>query len=427
MTWQLSSSFLPCTFVHPSSESSTLSSILYDSDVLALSSLFIDDIAAVASDSVMKASALLSLLCMFSILPLTGALGLTRRPKTIVATNLGYASSQQRCHHRQGPRITASATTNGCANIDSDTEFNPYDDPEPRPLPLPTVAPKERSTLKRRRLNQLKNGRTKPNMVPDDPKEEWEWFYQRLQLRYKNRWNDEGPSDPIEEALLRNWMANQRKAFMKTLGVLNLADKANWGTEYLPLAQKERLDQAGFHWGHLQPTSLTNDVVYSADFQSGVRTKYKDWIWSPIFESLVKWKKEHGHTNVPLANEDGLGTWTAQQRSIRWDMPQRRREKLDSISFDWNWKDVAIVSPINKTKVVLDGAKVKEVRFASRVSQLKEFRRANGHCVVPSDYGDVPGLGVWVKSIQGRRRDLSPGSIANLEKIGLVFDPDEVS
>jgi hypothetical protein len=65
------------------------------------------------------------------------------------------------------------------------------------------------------------------------------------------------------------------------------------------------------------------------------------------------------------------------------------------------------------------------VPFPRRVSQLKEYRLLHGDCAVPLDYQDVPGLGAWVKRIQGRRRELSPGSISRLEKIGLVFSPDD--
>ena len=173
---------------------------------------------------------------------------------------------------------------------------------------------------------------------------------------------------------------------------------------------------------------LTDDLVYSNDFQRKVRTNYKDWMWNPKFESLVRWKKVHQHTNVPLANgDDGLGTWVAHQRTIRWDMPQRRREKLDSISLDWTWKDDTIIKSTNKTAMVAETSKEKAVPFARRMSQLKDYRRTNGDCAVPLDYDVVPGLGIWVNDIRSRRREFSPGSIANLEKIGLAFNPDNES
>lgn len=305
-----------------------------------------------------------------------------------------------------------------------DEESNPFDDLEPNALPasqLPTQI--KELKLKRRQAVTIN-----PYNIPQNSEKEWEWFYERLRVRHEARSKNHqvGPTDPIEESLLRHWMALQRKSFMKSLGVIDLADKANWGTEYLTRERKERLDLLGFHWGHLQSHSLTDDLVYSNNFQRKVRTTYKDWMWNPKFECLVLWKKVHRHTNVPLASgDDGLGMWTAQQRTIRWDMPQRRREKLDSISLDWNWKDETTLNSTIKTVMVTEMPKEKAVPFARRMSQLKDYRRTNGDCEVPLDYDVVPGLGIWVSEIRSRRRDFSPGSIANLEKIGLVFNPDD--
>ena len=322
---------------------------------------------------------------------------------------------------------TTSSSACYATNEDKDDEdSNPFDDPEPKAPPASQLP----IQIKQLKLKRRQTVTINPYNIPKNPEEQWEWFYERLRVRYEARSKNHqvGPTDPIEESLLRHWMAMQRKSFMKSIGVIDLADKTNWGTEYLTRERKERLDLLGFHWGHLQSHSLTDDLVYSNDFQRKVRTNYKDWMWNPKFESLVRWKKDHQHTNVPLANgDDGLGTWVAHQRTIRWDMPQRRREKLDSISLDWTWKDDTIIKSTNKTAMVAETSKEKAVPFARRMSQLKDYRRTNGDCAVPLDYDVVPGLGIWVNDIRSRRREFSPGSIANLEKIGLAFNPDNES
>jgi hypothetical protein len=373
----------------------------------------------------------LLLLLLVMLLP-TAAFDLTKA----FALTLRHSSQPLQCHRRSvkrslitlsatGDEITSECTIQSYDYIDLDTDTNPYDDPEPEALPPSPLSKMAHPTTTR--LKRRKRVNANPYSIPEAPNEEWEWFFEKLERESELRAVGNRPVDPIEESLLRHWMAKQRKSFMKSIGVLDLADQANWGIEYLTRERKERLDQAGFHWGHLQPKTLTNDFIYSDEFQRSVRTKYKDWMWNPLFQSLIVWNNQNGHTNVPLDSEDGLGVWTALQRTIRLEMPQRRREKLDSISFDWSWKDETKKkrNTTTKTKVVTDSPAESAVPFPRRVSQLKAYRQLHGDCAVPLDYQDVTGLGAWVRRIQGRRRELSPGSITKLEKIGLVFDHDD--
>lgn len=115
----------------------------------------------------------------------------------------------------------------------------------------------------------------------------------------------------LGEALLRQWMAQQRKPFMKSLGVLDCNDKSNWGTPYLTRNQKELLDAVNFQWGHLKPSSLSNDshdVVYSVEFQKRVRLSYKDWQWNQWYRRLCVFASQHGHTRVS-ASSMMMSTW----------------------------------------------------------------------------------------------------------------------
>jgi hypothetical protein len=139
-------------------------------------------------------------------------------------------------------------TTHDCTGAIQDefahlVDSHPMDDLEPCLPPRPLTQPN-------------------PYKIPTNQQDEWEWFYSKL----RDRKSALGPdTNIIEESLLRNWMAQQRKSFMKTLGVLDLGEKANWGTTYLSRDRKERLDELNFPWGHLQPPSLTNDFIYSDD------------------------------------------------------------------------------------------------------------------------------------------------------------------
>jgi hypothetical protein len=255
--------------------------------------------------------------------------------------------------------------------------------------------------------------KTNPYDIPIKQDDEWEWFYSKLKAR--NKATGHNDTDIIEESLLRNWMAQQRKSFMKSLGVLDLSEKANWGTIYLSRQRKERLDELNFPWGHLQPSSLQNGFIFSDDFQRRVRLKYKDWLWSNFYQKLIVFKTQHGHTCVPVTGEHGeLGTWTIQQRRIRWNMPERRRVLLDQLQFDWDNCEDEQNNPVPSKTQQGDEEKV---AFATRVKQLKEYRKTHGDCNVPIDSA----LGKWVQRMQGCRLKLSPSTIQKLELIGLIF------
>lgn len=212
--------------------------------------------------------------------------------------------------------------------------------------------------------------------IKHDQDEEWEYFYQKLQQHTSNETNNKKNSattttssssssgttlDVREQSLLRNWCADQRKSYMKSLGVLDLGEKANWGTEFMTRERKERLDAAGFFWGQLvspSSSSLTSttlsstsssstpsrtttddDYIFSEEYQAKVRLKYKDWIWNPLYDRLKTYYEKNGHTNVRMKRTDVLGTWCAKQRRIREDMPDRRKRKLDALGFDWDWNE----------------------------------------------------------------------------------------
>mmetsp|Transcript_6341 Transcript_6341/g.9662 ORF Transcript_6341/g.9662 Transcript_6341/m.9662 type:complete len:369 (+) Transcript_6341:194-1300(+) len=290
-------------------------------------------------------------------------------------------------------------------------ESNPYDDPEPASL-----------TSRKQPMPKLTKPHQNSYKIPEDPDEEWEWFYNKL----KARQDGETGQNAIEESLLRNWMANQRKSFMKTLGVLDIGEPSNWGTDYLPLGRKRRLDSVGFYWGHLQPESLTNELVYTDEYQRKVRLKYKDWIWTPKYEALLQYKEAHGNTRVPMAHIHGLGAWAATQRKVRWKMPERRRKLLDAAGFDWSWKDSNTrkqnMKMPKKSEETNHGTNIKKksVSFPRRLNQLKEYRKKHGDCNVPIDYEG--GLGEWVALTKSRGSKFSPRTVKQLEQLGFEFE-----
>ncbi|KAL9179533.1 hypothetical protein ACHAXT_008823 [Thalassiosira profunda] len=68
--------------------------------------------------------------------------------------------------------------------------------------------------------------------------------------------------------------------------------------------------------------------------------------------------------------------------------------------------------------------------FAERLSELEEYRRAHGHCLVPKRYEGSPALGNWVNKqrqnyrryARGEKTSMNDKRIAALNDIGFVWD-----
>jgi hypothetical protein len=108
--------------------------------------------------------------------------------------------------------------------------------------------------------------------------------------------------------------------------------------------------------------------------------------WNKQYENLVEFKRKNGHCLVPQKyRKDGLalGTWVRTQRGLHSNNKLRRYRKapLDEIGFIW--------------KVPASGGNYDKI-WHTQYEKLVEFKRKNGHCIVPQRYQEVVGLGIWV-------------------------------
>ena len=114
--------------------------------------------------------------------------------------------------------------------------------------------------------------------------------------------------------------------------------------------------------------------------------------WDMNFMKLKKFKKEHGHCEVPYnpANKAlyRLSIWCVTQRQRRKFHPLKynpdRIRKLDSIGFSWNSLDA---------------------RFERKFKELMEFKKKFGHCDVPFNGKNYRSLGMWVHHQRTRHND----------------------
>jgi superfamily II DNA or RNA helicase len=136
--------------------------------------------------------------------------------------------------------------------------------------------------------------------------------------------------------------------------------------------------------------------------------------WEEMFQQLVKFKQEHGHTNVSQRSGKyaALGTWVRNQRGAKRDkrpIMVERTKRLDEIGFVWTL--------------------VETVSWEDMFAALVEFKKIHGHCNVPQkSRGHISleqkRLGKWVNSQRTHyyRRKMRPDRQRQLESIGFVWN-----
>jgi len=268
-------------------------------------------------------------------------------------------------------------------------------------------SPTSRQLVARVRLLHTRHaGITNVYNIPVDRDEQWDFFYQMLQTA------ENMSSTDVRQSILRSWCAEQRKSYMKTLGVLDLGVRSNWGTEYLTRERKQRLDVAEFDWGHLKHVG-NDELVFSNKFQATVREMYEGDTLTQGYQAIAKRNAklymEHGVTDIPIIK----GNTMAQKRMISEmlsdsTLKSSRRYNLDG-------KEILSDSK-GKSSV-----KKKVTPWSQRIKHLKIFAEEHGHCNVPPDFDKDGGLGKWVK----RQKDNTKLSLRNqmvLEDLGFKFN-----
>ena len=137
--------------------------------------------------------------------------------------------------------------------------------------------------------------------------------------------------------------------------------------------------------------------------------------WDAMFSKLEQYKAEHNDTwirNPETDEEKKLWSWTSIQRQKRRadELTEERIQKLDSLDFDWN----------------LDYS---QKTWEEMFSELEEFQKAHGHCLVPTAHST---LGGWVSRQRMLRRGEREGwrpitqeQIARLGALGFVWDAQD--
>jgi len=206
-------------------------------------------------------------------------------------------------------------------------------------------------------------------------------LYQLILFKTKNGDLNISPDDPSNRALF-NWIQTQRRHYE-----LYMDNKTS-------------------------STFLNADriaVLDAVDFQWNIRGES---FWQKHFEALVAYKREYGDARVPrhYSKNSKLGEWvTDQRRQFKAKsegkptmLTDERKAQLDELGFIWKVRDRA--------------------DWNDRYEQLLEFKKENGHCIVPQHYSRNRALGKWVAKQREQYRFFREGrhSFLTEERIDLL-------
>jgi hypothetical protein len=259
----------------------------------------------------------------------------------------------------------------------------------------------------------------------------WTKHYEKLVEFKQTNGHCAVPQRHAENLSLGAWVGNQRRK--------HAANK-------LGLDQKELLDEIGFVWkvrvantdkiwpqqyeklvefqrknGHcLVPQGYEKDVSLGTWVNTQRQMHAKNtigldrmglldeigfvWIidksnktWHQQYEKLVEFKRNNGNCLVPQKyRKDGLslGTWVNTQRQFHGKnkLQLDRKVLLDEIGFAWK----VFATGDNKRKT--DKTDKSDKIWPQQYVKLVEFKRKNGHCLVPTRYQEDVSLGTWVNT-----------------------------
>lgn len=185
----------------------------------------------------------------------------------------------------------------------------------------------------------------------------WMDMFQRL-VAYKEKHNTtKVPYNYEEDVQLKNWVHCQRHYCKRE-------------------DRRAKLDSIGFEWQ---------------------ATKYRNW--DEMFQRLLEFKEDHGHTRVPLKYKVDplLGSWVKRQR-VRCHRPDRII-KLNAIDFQWR-----VMKRYNWDEMFL---------------RLLDYKAKHNSAKVPRNYPEDPDLATWVRIQRFDCRELRKREL--LDKIGFKW------
>lgn len=133
--------------------------------------------------------------------------------------------------------------------------------------------------------------------------------------------------------------------------------------------------------------------------------------WELKYRQLKQYKHDHGHADAPIDHKQ-LGIWCLNQRFNLPNMPRERIEKLDALSFTWNYNTRS------------SNEEAWDAKYRSLLAYVDE----HGHANVPKS--NEP-LSCWVrkqryeygKFVKRQKSQITRERIRKLQEVGFAFRP----
>jgi hypothetical protein len=140
----------------------------------------------------------------------------------------------------------------------------------------------------------------------------------------------------------------------------------------------------------------------------------RDQKWNMKYEKLVEYKRTNGHCMVPFKyqQDKALGEWVSTQRTLHKNNKKKfrpdRKRILDEIGFVWTVENTTSTN---------------DKLWHLQHEKLVEFKRTNGHCLVPFKYQQDKALGNWVSKQRKLHKNnkMRPDREKLLDKIGFAW------
>ncbi|CAJ1952789.1 unnamed protein product [Cylindrotheca closterium] len=141
---------------------------------------------------------------------------------------------------------------------------------------------------------------------------------------------------------------------------------------------------------------------------------YQNERWEQCFSDLLKYRQQYGHCCVPH-------TYDRNPALARWVKRQRYQFKLRSQGKE-STMTIRRVQALEEAGFIWDSH---NATWEERLNELKEYRRINGHCEVPTHYQQNKKLATWVKCQRrqyklyrdGRQSTMTPERIDELDQM----------
>ncbi len=135
--------------------------------------------------------------------------------------------------------------------------------------------------------------------------------------------------------------------------------------------------------------------------------------WPHRLEDLKRFRKEHGHCNVP-------GHYPANRPLGRWVAFTRSRKKAGKLAKEW----IRCLEELGFCWALKEHS-VFRLDWDDMLAALTAFTERHGHCNVPRTWPEDPRLSWYVKGLRRKKRKgkLDRRQIAQLNKLGIVWEP----